>query len=194
MFPKKYAVICVVAIYLFLLILFFKFQSKNRSYRFECFDQPCVRFCCDTEKFCSSKFINDNFNKSFIPDHQYSQWNASQTLRTFNGKPECFGQLNKVENRKWKFLTVSKPKFRKISNKPKFVFIFILIYFSKLSKNGFIDVNGLLFDYENYCFKESIDNNKNYWNLFICQSNQGLHKFFHFIRKYYEFVVLQRHL
>lgn len=63
-------------------------------------------------------------------------------------------------------------------------FLKILNISSKLFKKGFIHYDELLFDYANYCFKESIDSDKIDWKLFICQSNQGLHKILHFIRKF----------
>lgn len=105
MFQKKYAVISVVAVYLLLFVFFFKLQKKKEYlfFRIECFDSPCVRFCCNDEKYCDDNYINNNFNKSLIPDDEYFTWNASKSLRIFKGSPKCNGWLKGVENKEWKF-------------------------------------------------------------------------------------------
>lgn len=121
MFPKKYVVICVVAIYLLLLVLFNKLQSKKRYYYYELENsyQPWVRFCCESENLCTDDYINENFNKSLVSVDKYSKWNASQTLRILNGKPACFGRLNEVQNKKWKLDTVSESH---VFKNPQYIF------------------------------------------------------------------------
>lgn len=96
MIQKKYFVICVAAVYVILVVLFYKAGNKKSHFDFfgHCFDQPCVRFCCDDDKLCTENYINDNFNKSLIPDYEYWEWNSSQNLHTYFGKPECSGSIN----------------------------------------------------------------------------------------------------
>lgn len=118
MFRKKHAVICVVTIYAILFVLFFRTKKERKPYHLyeHCDESPCVRFCCDDQKFCKDDYINQNFNKSLIAadddDDDYYQWNSSQLLSPAYGNPECTGSFGDViqfgSNTTWSFYRVSK--------------------------------------------------------------------------------------
>lgn len=72
------------------------------SQGYHCTKEHCIRFCCLDSQNCNEKFIEEHFNKSWIPS-------ISGDFHIKYGKPSCF--LDVLNNDLgWQFTKVSKRK------------------------------------------------------------------------------------
>lgn len=93
----------VLVTYLILLTLFFAYRKTQSSQNSVCTHRvACIRFCCDDNEACSTKFIKTHFNKSLIPNDED---NEVEDIKFFFGKPDC--PIIEPLDVEWKFLTVN---------------------------------------------------------------------------------------
>jgi hypothetical protein len=90
MLKKKDYVFGAIAVYVFLIMLFFILQEKH-SIDVPCtVTQPCVRFCCKNVSNCKENYIRDNFNQSLLTDWMTEERkNETKEFLILHGKPKC---------------------------------------------------------------------------------------------------------
>lgn len=109
MFQKKDVVFGFILTYLFLIMLYFVFEEKEKI-DYPCsWGKPCVRFCCDDSSACEEKYIRENFNESFFEiDEDYR--NETEPFRILTGQPKCSHKLidSNDSDVEWEFSYVRK--------------------------------------------------------------------------------------
>lgn len=105
MVKRRDCVIGASVAYLFLLMLFFIVKDKV-VFNTVCFhESPCVRFCCNDPKTCTTKFIRSNFNESLLPKFIFSG-QVDRDLKVLYGAPHC--SLEPLSDEQvWQFNEVS---------------------------------------------------------------------------------------
>jgi hypothetical protein len=88
MFQRKYFILGAVVIYAILIALYFGLKGDKNNFDVNCYDEPCVRFCCINQS-CDQKFIDKKLNFSSFPEDKVRRLNLESKVKGFFGRPNC---------------------------------------------------------------------------------------------------------